>query len=285
MEFKPSTALSKLTVLLVHGNTRTIRPEQWNRVQQKFNISIYDCTDVDEFCNRLAPGGLYCNTNAIFRTGWRKAEPYAANFLYTAEVAKYYLPPLKLIVSSGHSHDEADMDTLTQMGIWYCNMPDICTEAVANTALYLILSAYRHLTFAEYCAQNDWAMSRSLGMKTVDPLGSILGIVGLGSISTRIARKTTFGLGMKLCYFNRRRDVEREEQVGADISYCQSLEELLKISDWTSTRMSQGSIRGWLMTTWQLYYHISGFVPRLAGMASRKFAGTMQKHFLTLGSR
>ncbi|KAF8855629.1 hypothetical protein BDZ45DRAFT_727952 [Acephala macrosclerotiorum] len=231
MELKPSTPLSKPTVLVVHGSTRTIRSEQWNRVQQKFNILTYDCTDVDEFCKRLAPGGLYCNINAIVRTGWRKAEPYAGHFLYTAAVAEHYPPSLKLIVSSGHGYDEADMDTLTKMGIWYCNTPDTCTEAVANTALYLILSAYRHFTFAEYCARNDWALSRTLGMKNVDPLGSMLGIVGLGDIGANIARKAALGLGMKLCYFNRRRDVERERQVSANISYCQSLEELLKMSD------------------------------------------------------
>ncbi|TVY13877.1 putative 2-hydroxyacid dehydrogenase, partial [Lachnellula arida] len=113
----------------------------------------------------------------------------------------------------------------------YCNTPDTCTEAVANTALYLILAAYRYFSFAERCARTDWALSRSLGMKAVDPLGTVLGVVGLGDIGTRIARKAALGLGMKICYYNRRRDVRREAQVGAEVSYCASLAELLGTAD------------------------------------------------------
>ncbi|TVY81201.1 putative 2-hydroxyacid dehydrogenase [Lachnellula suecica] len=223
--------LSKPTVLLVSSNTRTVDPQQWDRVQQKFNILNYDCSSVDDFCNQLVSGGRYSKIDAIVRTGWLKAEPYSTHLLFTAAVAKYYPPSLKLIVCSGHGYDAADVDTLTKLGIWYCNTPDTCTEAVANTGLYLILSAYRHFTFAEYCARNDWAQIRSLGMKAVDPLGTTLGIVGLGDIGTRIARKAALGLGMKLCYHNRQRNIDRESQIGTEILYCPSLAELLQISD------------------------------------------------------
>jgi lactate dehydrogenase-like 2-hydroxyacid dehydrogenase len=226
-----SAPLSKPTILLVSSDTRTILPQQWNRVQQKFNILIYDCSNVEEFCRRLSPGGPYSKIDAIVRTGWLKAEPYSTHLLFTAAVAEYYPPTLKFIVCSGHGYDASDVDALTKREIWYCNTPDTCTEAVANTALYLILSAYRHFTFAEHCARNDWALSRSLGMKAVDPLGMTLGIVGLGDIGTRIAQKAALGLGMKVCYYNRQRNLEREKQVGTEISYCQSLAELLKFSD------------------------------------------------------
>ncbi|TVY30756.1 putative 2-hydroxyacid dehydrogenase [Lachnellula hyalina] len=231
MEIQQSTPLSKPTILLISSDTRTILAQQWEKVQQKFNILIYDCNSVEEFCKRLSPGGVYSKIDAIVRTGWLKAEPYSTHLLFTTAVAKHYPSSLKLIVCSGHGYDAADVDTLTEMGIWYCNTPDTCTEAVANTALYLILSAYRYFTFAERCARNDWALSRSLGMKAVDPLGTTLGIVGLGDIGARIARKAALGLGMKLCYYNRKRDVERERQVGVEISYCPSLAELLETSD------------------------------------------------------
>ncbi|TVY50610.1 putative 2-hydroxyacid dehydrogenase, partial [Lachnellula cervina] len=90
---------------------------------------------------------------------------------------------------------------------------------------------YRYFSFAERCARTDWAASRSLGLKAVDPLGTTLGVVGLGDIGTRIARKAALGLGMKICYYNRRRDVQRESQVGVEVEYCASLAELLSTAD------------------------------------------------------
>lgn len=200
-------------------------------MQQKYNILTYACNNVADFCKELQPGGLYCNISSIVRTGWLKAEPFSTHRLFTAECAKFYPPSLKLIVCSGHGYDAADIDALTKLGIWYCNTPDTCTEAVGNTALYLILSSYRYFTFAEHCARNEWAASRSLGMKAVDPLGTTLGVVGMGDIGVSIARKAALGLGMKVCYFNRKRDLERERLVGTEVSYCQSLEELLRVSD------------------------------------------------------
>lgn len=109
---------------------------------------------------------------------------------------------MKLAVCCTHGYDAVDVDTLTKMGIWYCNRPGTCTDAVANTALYLVLSAYRSSSFAEHCARNKWAWSHDLGPKSVEPLGTTLGVVGMGDIGTNIARKTPFGLGMKSCYFN-----------------------------------------------------------------------------------
>lgn len=221
----------KPTILLVTSNVRTIQKKQWERVQAKFEILTYDCNNVDEFCRNLSPGGLYSNIQAIVRTGWLKAEPFSTHLLFSTHVVKHYPSSLKLIVCSGHGYDAADISALTAKGIWYCNTPDTCTEAVANTAIYLILSSYRYFTFAEECARHDWARSRSLGMKAVEPLGTTLGIVGLGNIGLRIARKAALGLGMKLCYYNRERNFDRELEAGTDITYCNSLSDLLKVSD------------------------------------------------------
>ncbi|RDW78257.1 hypothetical protein BP5796_06109 [Coleophoma crateriformis] len=231
MESLTSALKRKPTVLVVTSAVRATQSEQWRQAQTQYNILTYDCNDVEEFCNRLSPGGLYSEIDVIVRTGWLKAEPYSKHLLFTKAVAEYFPPTLKLIVCSGHGYDATDVPALTAKGIWYCNTPDTCTEAVANTALYLILASYRYFTFAEHCARYDWAASRALGTKAVDPLGTTLGVIGLGDIGIRTAQKAALGLGMKLCYYNRRRDLEREKRVGVDITYCESLVELLKVSD------------------------------------------------------
>lgn len=227
----PPLPPAKPTILLVTSAVRTLHPEQWARITSKFTILTYDCPSVADFCQHLAPGGAYAHIDAIVRTGWLKAPPFSTHQLFTTGVIAHYPPSLKLIVCSGHGYDAADLPALTARGILYCNTPDTCTEAVANTALYLILSAFRYFSFAEHCARTDWHASRALGLKAVDPLGATLGVVGLGDIGAAAARKAVAALGMKVCYYSRRRDVARERAVGAAVTYCASLEDLLRVAD------------------------------------------------------
>ena len=62
-----------------------------------------------------------------------------------------------------------------------------------------------------------------------DPSGKTLGIVGLGGIGRYVAKKAAL-FNMKVQYFNRRQLSEDEEKEYG-VTYCSSLEELLKTSD------------------------------------------------------
>lgn len=191
--------MAKPTVLLVESPSREFDAEQWARVQSRFTLLRYDCASVDEFCARLAPGGAYAQIDAIVRVGWLKAGPYASHLLFCGRPVELYPPSLKLICCTGHGYDAADIRGLSARGIVYANTPDTCTEAVANTALYLILNVFRHFSMAEHAVRTDrWLDSRQLGTVAVDPIGQVLGIVGMGAIGLAIARKAALGLGMKV---------------------------------------------------------------------------------------
>ncbi|KAF0322357.1 putative d-mandelate dehydrogenase [Colletotrichum asianum] len=226
-----SQQASKPTILLIESSVRGAETEQWDRIRSSFNIIKYDCQDEEEFCSRLAPGGPYSAIDAIVRVGWLKAGQFATHQLFRGPAIAKYPPSLKLICCSGHGYDAADIPALTARGITYANCPDTCTEAVANTALHLILNSFRYFTLAEHLARNDrWLESRRIGTMAVDPAGKILGIVGMGDIGIAIARKAALALDMKIHYHNRkpREDLQR---IGAEAVYHESLESLLRVSD------------------------------------------------------
>jgi lactate dehydrogenase-like 2-hydroxyacid dehydrogenase len=122
---------------------------------------------------------------------------------------------------------------LAQHGIIYCNAAAACTESVADTALFLILSAYRLFSWSTQAAHSCDAVQFQNAMSNIaavthNPNGSVLGIVGLGRIGYRIAQKArVFEMG--LCCYDVAGLEERAKEVGA--SWCGSLKELLEKSD------------------------------------------------------
>ncbi|CAI7587857.1 unnamed protein product [Penicillium glandicola] len=208
------------TVLLVESTVQEIDHVRRQSLSEKVSIIRYDCASVDDFIARLQPGGPYSNICAIVRTGWLKAGPYASHRLFASEVVPHFPPSLKLICCSGHGYDAADIDALTNRGIWFCNTPNACTEAVANTGLMLVLETFRYLSFAQWCARYDWQKSRELGLKAVDPAGMVLGVVGLGDIGLAIAEKCQNALGMNIAYHGPRRKEEAEARLGGAQYYA-----------------------------------------------------------------
>ncbi|ETN44792.1 uncharacterized protein HMPREF1541_09667 [Cyphellophora europaea CBS 101466] len=195
--------VQKPDVLLIDSTVQAVDVERRQALSEKFNLIYYDCNSTAEFIERLH--GPWSNIVAISRNGWLKAGPLAEQRPFASDVVPHFPTSLKIICCSGHGHDAADVQAITAKGIWYCNTPDSCTEAVANTALSLVLDSFRYLTYAQWCARYDWLASRDLGMKAVDPCGKTLGIVGLGDIGIAIARKCEAALSMHIHYQGPRR--------------------------------------------------------------------------------
>ncbi|KAF2998795.1 hypothetical protein E8E13_000619 [Curvularia kusanoi] len=179
----------KLDLLIIDSTVSEIDVARRHLLAQRVNILYYDCPTIDDFKKRMKPGGQYANIVAIMRNGWHKAGPLANQYPFAADVLPCFPKSLKLIACSGHGFDAADIEGLTARGIMYCNTPNACTEAVAVTALSLIIDSFRFLSFAQWCARYDWTKSRELGPIAVDPTNKTLGIVGLGDIGLAVAQK------------------------------------------------------------------------------------------------
>jgi lactate dehydrogenase-like 2-hydroxyacid dehydrogenase len=113
----------------------------------------------------------------------------------------------------------------------YCNTPNACTEAVANTAVSLVLDTFRMLTYAQWCARNDWDKSRELGLVAQDPGEKALGIVGLGDIGLAIAMKCEAAFGMRVHYQGPRQKVKAEQKLRGGAMYHDSVEDMIPLVD------------------------------------------------------
>jgi lactate dehydrogenase-like 2-hydroxyacid dehydrogenase len=220
---------SKQDILLIESTVQASDDARWKAVAEKFNLNLihYDCKSTEEFKERLKPGGAYDKVIAIIRNGWLKAGRLASLRPFATDVVPCYPDTLKLICCSGHGYDAADTDAITARGIWYCNTPNACTEAVANTALSLVLDSFRYLTYAQWCARYDWYKSRDLGLEAVDPTQKSLGIIGLGDIGLAVARKCEAAFDMRIHYQGPRRKMEAEKFFKQSATYHSSVDEMI----------------------------------------------------------
>jgi lactate dehydrogenase-like 2-hydroxyacid dehydrogenase len=217
----------KPDILLIESTVQVTDSVRRRALAERFNLIQYDCESTDQFKERLKPGGPYANIAAIVRNGWLKAGPLAYQVPFASDVVPHYPTSLKLICCSGHGHDTADVEAITARGIWYCNTPNACTEAVANTAVSLVLDSFRYLTYAQWCARFDWMKSRELGNQAVDPTNHAIGMVGLGDIGCAIAQKCEATFNMTIHYQGPRRKQEAEQRLKRIPTYHATVEDMI----------------------------------------------------------
>ncbi|KAK5069273.1 hypothetical protein LTR64_008432 [Lithohypha guttulata] len=145
------------------------------------------------------------------------------------------LPPsVRIFASAGAGYNWADTEALGRRKIWYANGAGASDEAVSDTALYFILSVFRNFTRSQLAARTaDPAVFQEthklIATISQNPAGHILGIVGLGSISKKLAYKAK-ALGMEIHYY----DVVRlasEEETRLGVTFHETLQSLLEVAD------------------------------------------------------
>lgn len=154
---------------------------------------------------------------------------------WDSELISLLPPSVRIFASAGAGFNWADVDILGQKKIWYSNGAGASDEAVSDTALYMILSVFRNFTRSQLAARTAdpemfTATHKLIATISQNPRDHILGIVGFGNISKKLAFKAHMALGMKIHYFDIvRADSKEEAELGA--TYHESLESLLKVAD------------------------------------------------------
>jgi glyoxylate reductase len=125
------------------------------------------------------------------------------------------LPGLKIVSNCGVGYENVDVAYATERGVMVTNTPDVLTETTADLAWALMISAARRVVEADaYVRRGDfkcWHPSLLLGQNIH---GKTLGIFGMGRIGTAAARRAA-GFGMKVIYYNRKRNEKAERETGA----------------------------------------------------------------------
>lgn len=116
------------------------------------------------------------------------------------------LPNLELISCFGSGFEKVDLAAATRRGITVTNNPDANASDVADMAIGLLLASTRRIARADrYIRAGRWEPGRRHDLGPVAGVGGgRLGILGLGTIGTRIATRA-LGFELEVGYHNRRR--------------------------------------------------------------------------------
>jgi len=119
-------------------------------------------------------------------------------------------------------------------GILITNTPGANTETAAEMTWSLLFALQRRVPYLNgNTKRGEWGTYKSHELK-----GATLGIVGMGSIGTTVARQAYYGFNMKVIYHSRSAKPDIEKELGATKT---SLKELLKSADVISLHCSLNS--------------------------------------------
>ena len=140
-------------------------------------------------------------------------------------------PHLRVVSGFGVGYDYADVPEATRRGILICNTPGTLTETTADQTWALLMAAARRVAEGDrYIRGRDWQGYDPGLLWGTDVYGATLGIVGLGTIGSAVARRGA-GFHMRLLYTGRTRHPAEEAALGADY---RTLDDLLAQSDFVS---------------------------------------------------
>lgn len=144
---------------------------------------------------------------------------------------------VRMIANVGVGYSNIDTETAQGAGISVSNTPDVLTDATADIAILLILSATRRA----YAAERDLRDGRWAGFSVVESLGrgiqnKVLGIIGMGRIGRATAHRAALGFGMDVVFYNR----SPVTDLGFDAKQLDSIDTVMAASDVVSVHVPGG---------------------------------------------
>ncbi|KAK2767700.1 hypothetical protein FQN54_003858 [Arachnomyces sp. PD_36] len=223
---------NKPTVLHI-GDPIKHNPKIYERFSSEFNVIRPSAAERQRpaFIQALKER-RWGDFHAIFRPFWNTGGEMGQ---WDEELISLLPETVKIFASAGAGYDWAQTDVLAKYGIVYCNGARASSEAVADTAIFHILSVFRNFTWSHLAARSgdpdQWTEAHKYATMTAfNPKGRSLGIIGLGNIGYRIAEKAYLGFGMDIYYNDiARKSTDQEKAVGA--TFFENLDEMLAASD------------------------------------------------------
>lgn len=116
---------------------------------------------------------------------------------------------LKGVCLSTTAFDWIDLDYCKNHNIVVCNIPKYSTDSVAEYGIFLMMCLAKKFPIQ---AKTDYKMDYSQSMLTTEIRNKTVGIIGLGTIGTKIANMCQ-ALGMNVIYWNRSEKQNNFEKV------------------------------------------------------------------------
>ncbi|KAK3923808.1 Glyoxylate reductase/hydroxypyruvate reductase [Frankliniella fusca] len=153
---------------------------------------------------------------------------WCSKYKLDAEVINAAGPGLRAVATMSAGYDHIDAGLLKQRGIPLGNTANVLNDAVADTAVALVLTVLRRLQEGRRMLERGlWVTGCPQFMLGLDVTGSTVGIVGLGGIGQAFAKRIkAFNIG-KLQYCGHKPKPEASA-LGAEFV---TFEELVRTSD------------------------------------------------------
>ncbi len=161
------------------------------------------------------------NTSLIDRM--HDADVVIASNIILREDVLSQCPNLKMISVAFTGLDHIDLNYCKKHNIYVANAAGYATIAVCELTIGLILDVYRHITFLDAQIRKGGTRNNFLGRQIY---GKTIGIVGTGTIGTRVALALQ-KMGGNIIAWSRN---ENEKLISNNIPYC-TLDDLLTTSD------------------------------------------------------
>jgi glyoxylate reductase len=125
-------------------------------------------------------------------------------------------PQLKVISNFAVGYNNVDLGEATRRGITVGNTPGVLTDATADLAFALLISAARRIVEGkDYVRAGKWKTWEPLGHIGQDLCDKTLGIVGMGRIGMALAKRCHGGWNMQVLYHDKRQNEAAEKELGA----------------------------------------------------------------------
>ena len=139
-------------------------------------------------------------------------------------------PNLKVIGITGVGSDRVDVKHATELGLPVVYTPGANSRSVAEHTAALMFAAAKNIPVSdEELRKGNWKI-RDAG-RAFELCGKTVGIIGVGAIGAQVAAICR-GIGMKTVGFSHSGNRKKVEDAGC--VYCETMEELLRISDFVT---------------------------------------------------
>jgi glyoxylate reductase len=141
-------------------------------------------------------------------------------------------PRLRVVSNYAVGFNNIDVAAATERGIAVGNTPGVLTDATADMAFCLLITAARRVVEGHaYTLSGKWKTWEPLGHLGQDLAGRTLGVLGMGRIGYSLAKRCQGGWNMRVLYHDVQRNELAEKELGARLV---DLDTLLRESDFVS---------------------------------------------------
>lgn len=138
-----------------------------------------------------------------------------------------HAPKLKVVSNIAVGYNNFDTEAMKARSVLGTHTPFVLDETVADLACALLLAAARRISeMDKFVKSGRWNKSIGEPYFGLDVHHATLGILGLGRIGAKIAKRAKLGFEMNVLYYDKFRNKEAEDQLG--VEFCEMVDLLLK---------------------------------------------------------